>query len=244
MSTNTKIGDNRVGSIKTATELLPLFSVLALILVSVFNIGYFSNIGLHFLGLIDFTNLVYSFGLVFGGLILFANFIGAALDILLRLARDGQGVKISLKWLHAGAIVLAIGATALICLPKELRPPFFGTHAYTTFISSIVFVWAMLKSVLRYKSTRKIKFSEVILSVLTLLVADLSVGKAVSDHQVSQQSQHYTVTTKSGVMVGMNLVRSSSSGFVVAKHGTISFISKDEVKRISSESAHRTATLP
>ncbi|MEA2876881.1 MAG: hypothetical protein QOF14_2077 [Hyphomicrobiales bacterium] len=44
----------------------PLVTVASLAIVSVFNVGYFSVIGLHFVGVMDLTNIVYSIGLVFG----------------------------------------------------------------------------------------------------------------------------------------------------------------------------------
>jgi hypothetical protein len=44
----------------------PHISVAAFALGAVFNIGYYSEIGLHFIGTADLTNLVYSAGLVFG----------------------------------------------------------------------------------------------------------------------------------------------------------------------------------
>src|SRR4051794_16354740 len=42
---------------------LPAISLLALASLSFFNIGYFWRIGLHFLGVTDLSNIVYSFGL-------------------------------------------------------------------------------------------------------------------------------------------------------------------------------------
>jgi hypothetical protein len=44
----------------------PIIAASALAIVSVFNIGYFSVIGLHFMGVMDVSNIVYSVGLVFG----------------------------------------------------------------------------------------------------------------------------------------------------------------------------------
>jgi hypothetical protein len=44
----------------------PVITVSALAVVSVFNIGYFSILGLHFIGVMDLSNIVYSVGLVFG----------------------------------------------------------------------------------------------------------------------------------------------------------------------------------
>src|SRR5258705_6089135 len=43
----------------------PVVTVAALAVVSVFNIGYFTTIGLHFIGVMDLSNIVYAVGLVY-----------------------------------------------------------------------------------------------------------------------------------------------------------------------------------
>src|SRR5690242_7124422 len=47
----------------------PIIAAAALAIVSVFNIGYFTIIGLHFIGVMDLSNIVYAIGLVFGVMI-------------------------------------------------------------------------------------------------------------------------------------------------------------------------------
>ena len=44
----------------------PLLTVASLAIVSTFNIGYFSVIGIHFIGVMDLSNIVYAIGLVMG----------------------------------------------------------------------------------------------------------------------------------------------------------------------------------
>jgi hypothetical protein len=43
---------------------LPAITGVAILVLSIFNIGYFSKIGLHFLGVMDLTNLVYSLSFI------------------------------------------------------------------------------------------------------------------------------------------------------------------------------------
>lgn len=43
---------------------LPAITGAALFVLSIFNIGYFSKIGLHFIGVMDLTNLVYSLSFI------------------------------------------------------------------------------------------------------------------------------------------------------------------------------------
>src|ERR1043166_1120324 len=66
---------------------VPLASILAVALVSIFNIGYFTRVGLHFLGVMDISNLVYPIGLVFAILLgLFSSASGIDLTYLRNLA--------------------------------------------------------------------------------------------------------------------------------------------------------------
>jgi hypothetical protein len=41
----------------------PAITLIAVAAFSIFNIGYFWKVGIHFLGVLDFSNLVYTFGL-------------------------------------------------------------------------------------------------------------------------------------------------------------------------------------
>src|SRR6476620_11829429 len=47
-------------------KMLPAAATIAVASLSMFNVGYFWKIGLHFLGIVDWNNIVYSFGLAFG----------------------------------------------------------------------------------------------------------------------------------------------------------------------------------
>jgi len=49
--------------LESLSKALQPISLLAIVTLSIFNLGYFWKIGLHFLGLMDFSNIVYSFGL-------------------------------------------------------------------------------------------------------------------------------------------------------------------------------------
>lgn len=224
-----------VSELKKFSDLLPSLSIISLVLVSVFNIGYFSNIGLHFLGLIDLTNIVYSIGLVFGGLIVVANLLGTIIDILIKLARDVDAVDNLRRGLRLIIGTFALIATIVVSLSPSYRPDFFTVEAYFFVLFSLLFIWALVAILLRYMPSGKIKFSEMMVGMIALVSADLSAGKAVASQQISQPKQFYTFFTKSGVVYGLNLIRSSSSGFIVAKDQAISFLSKDEVKAIRSE---------
>lgn len=208
----------------------------ALVLVSIFNIGYFSDIGLHFLGLIDFTNIVYSVGLVFGGLVAATNFLFGGMDILLKFARDDESAKRVYRHIRIVAVTGLLILTVLTLLPKAYRITSLDTRLYFTIVFSSIFSLVVFRILLRVKQRQPQKLSECVLAILALASADVSLGKLVANRQITQHSQAYTITTKSGTLYGVTLIRSSSSGFIVSYEGRISFISKDEVKFIRSES--------
>ena len=47
-------------------RILPVAATIAVASLAAFNVGYFWKMGLHFLGTVDFNNIVYSFGLTIG----------------------------------------------------------------------------------------------------------------------------------------------------------------------------------
>jgi hypothetical protein len=57
------------------TRFVPAISLLAAAALSVFNVGYFWRIGLHYIGLADLSNVIYSLGLATVILALIAFFI-------------------------------------------------------------------------------------------------------------------------------------------------------------------------
>ena len=46
------------------TKVASFATLAVLVLTALFNVGYFYEIGFHFIGVIDISNVVYAFGLV------------------------------------------------------------------------------------------------------------------------------------------------------------------------------------
>ena len=61
------------------TTAIPLLSAIALAILTVFNVGYFSKVGLRFSGIVDLSNMVYSFALAFGAVGLIVALCGRGL---------------------------------------------------------------------------------------------------------------------------------------------------------------------
>jgi hypothetical protein len=143
------------------STLLPSISVAALVLVSIFNIGYFSNIGLHFLGLIDLTNIVYSVGLVFGGLVVAINLLATMLEVILKLAKDEAATTAVSRWLLVALAALATMAT--IWLSMQPSGASDASETYAAVLLSLVLVWAAAKVLLRFKTRNEVRFSEILI---------------------------------------------------------------------------------
>jgi hypothetical protein len=60
---------------------------------------------------------------------------------------------------------LALAATILISLPVAYRPAFFTVQVYVTILFSLLFIWAVIKILLRYKSESALRFSEIMIGL-------------------------------------------------------------------------------
>lgn len=75
------LGDEMFARVASA---LPVLSVLTLAVLTVFNLGYFWTIGLHFLGLVDLSNFVYSIGLALTSLFFVGQLLYSVVTIQLK----------------------------------------------------------------------------------------------------------------------------------------------------------------
>lgn len=213
------------------TKALPILSAAALVVLAVFNIGYFSRVGQHFLGVIDISNIVYSFGLVFGVIGLIGAFIG--FDFM-----DYAGDK-SLDYNRAFQVTLAlkVGAVVLFIfsfIAMYFEWPYFGSDGFLAFSSFILAGVQGLHGYVRFNSQDKVLPSDYLLTIFIGMLAIACAGRAVAQSQIASAFS-YTVMTKDDVKKAVRIVRSSSAGFIVASEGAISFIPTGEIKLISAD---------
>jgi hypothetical protein len=125
-------------------QYLPSASVAAVILASVFNVGYFLPIGLHFLGVMDFSNVVYSLGLAF-------LFVLAAIGVAPTLAEVGidriiafQKTKIAVLLVLLYAVCFMGSLIAAVLMFAEVIPTekFLGLRV-TNFVVITVFLFGL-----------------------------------------------------------------------------------------------------
>jgi hypothetical protein len=257
---------DRISMLTNVLGLWPHTSVAAFALAAVFNIGYYSEIGLHFIGTADLTNLVYSAGLVFGFLlpVILGAFYFA--DWLIKYSRNPHPhIKIA-KTL--GAVTLVIGASPFIIvvvptgilqmvqnLAQTFSPWWSATLAQTfspwwaAAFLSIASISFFIADYIRFQ-LRKIYSPRNGLLMVVTLSAIFSIGKVVAHNQISSaqcyqivtkegtiSDKEGTISDKEGTISEVRLVRTSTMGFIIAVNGRITFLSAGEVRRINAENA-------
>jgi hypothetical protein len=195
-------------------------SLAVVAILSLFNIGYFWKIGLQFLGLLDLSNLVYSFGLsltalCIGGFITsFAMRFGTSSARQISIAVVGGALSVWGIWsftprtlepqlLENGAILIGfiLGASAL---GNRLRTqPESGDWRY---LSTLGLIW---------------------------LGVAFQAGCFQAALDLSTRFK-YDVSTKSGVISNARILRASSPGLLLTVDGKIRFVPQGEVRDIQS----------
>jgi hypothetical protein len=226
--------------------LIPSISILTVALLSVFTVGYFSKIGLHFLGVIDVSNLVYSFGLIFGVLTIFASFINGDTALWIRrLARDEDFLSFLVKAWNRVVLPSYVFFLFAHLLPKHpWNPTLFATDSFV--FSVMVLAGLLLLAIIytRHVAQNEILGAEVAGAIFIAVLAVYNGGRMQADIEASSTKSLYTVSLKAKAPVqkgsadqikDVRIVRSSSNGFIVAIGGFISFIPKEEVAWIEAQ---------
>lgn len=196
-------------------------STLSLAIVStlaVFNIGYFWKIGIHFLGLIDISNLVYSLGIA-----LTALSIGAAITTLV--------ARTKMVWLQL--LLTAIGGTLSTWGIIHFQPRTLDPQLSQNFAILIGFIlpWAAYTSrVIALAGAPR--WSNLAWIALGWWAVIFQAGICQVSVELADRFL-YIVNTKTGVIENARILRSSSAGFLLAVNGRISFIPQGEIKAVS-----------
>jgi len=213
------------------TAVIPVVSAAALAMLTVFNIGYFSKVGIHFLGVVDLTNLVYSFGLAFGAIALIFSFIGFdSFDYAGKRTLDYKKMMgVTLAFKCAGGALFSV---AFVAMFSEWK--FFGTDAFLSFAAFICALSFGLHGYARFKAEGRALPSDYLLPVAILALCITYAGRAVAESQLTSDYT-YTITTKDASLKNIRIIRTSSMGFLIAIDRLISFVPSSEVKRIQSD---------
>lgn len=223
---------------------IPQITVGAVVSVAIFNIGYFSKLGIHFLGVMDISNIVYSFGLIFGlGIVLVQFLQGFALVHLFNFVKRPTAKEVF--WRFSRRVLLP----ALICLSvvmlliaSRLLPPQFlpeGTlrwDAIIAFYFALILSWGMVSTLVNYHLEPK---GFVPLDIATTIIVSISlvfyVGRAVAAYEAFDNPFLYQLAMKNNITLDVRIVRSSSMGFIVVENGFLLFLPRDQVFEVRSK---------
>ncbi|MGJ4995711.1 hypothetical protein ACQR0Z_14895 [Bradyrhizobium sp. HKCCYLS3077] len=186
--------------------------------LAIFNVGYFWKIGIHFLGLIDISNLVYSLGVS-----LTAISIGGAITAIV--------VRASSAWLQI--LLAGIGATVstwgiVYFQPRTLDPQLPQNFAI---LIGFILPWAAFTGRLIALDHAQ-KWSNLAWVGLGWWTIIFQAGICQVSIELADRFM-YVVNTKAGVIVDARILRSSSAGLLLVVDKRITFIPQGEIRAVS-----------
>lgn len=226
---------NTPSGLSRATAYVPAVTVVSLFILAVFNIGYFSKIGLHFLGVMDFSNLVYSFSFIVAIITgsVSISLWGGYFEWLQNHAQDRTGRK-KILWCFIGLVVFVgmVIATIYIFFPQFAPKQFLSDRLAAGFFV-IAAVLLLLVEYADYQKRSKFEVSELFVSFVISFFAIYYLGRAVAEYEIYTVKTTYEFKLKDLVqpIVG-KILRSSSTGFIIYVDDRIMFLPQGEIKRV------------
>lgn len=220
----------------SAIRRVPELSVAAVLLTAIFNVGFFAEVGLHFIGTMDFTNFVYSFALVFSILFAFFQSTFSFAHDFLRLSADPQKAWLKLRvwYLVALGVIVAVYGGAMFA-PTRYVP---NLLLITNPLGQTTFWWllAIMQIVAGYLWVKLGIFTlaDVGYVAFPIIAAVAALGKSVAYNQIFS-TQRYTVVTHSSTINHAALVRTSPAGFLIAFDGTMAYYPTSEIRSVTAE---------
>ena len=213
------------------TKVVSIATIVALYLTALFNVGYFAFIGYHFIGVVDVSNIVYTFGLV---LLFIAVFLLLGTIISLALGLFGLFAEVSPKLKTAAKPVSAVAVLMLLSYAlfglKEDEFLVFG--AIFAPIGGVVLAW------LAYSSSISGKIFEAaaaaLSSFIVISLGILIMGLTIARYQIHGPVQRYDIFTNTTDFLNVRVLRSSSSGFLFYHDGRMVFLPSGEIKKVIS----------
>jgi hypothetical protein len=220
--------DGNLVMIDKAVKYLSMLSFAVLYLTALFNIGYFLFVGIHFIGVIDVSNIVYTFALIFMFLIIFLM-LGSLLEFLFRRIGD---LGIPLNYIPASlriatGFVLIVAALIGFAFLATQKPKGYPAVLFL-FVGTILAIAAYKQ----WKKTNVVEFGLIGGSIVFTSFGVLVVGAAIAQQQRDNPLIHYDVITKSGSFNDVRIMRSSSSGVIFAQDSRMIFVPSGEIRLI------------
>jgi hypothetical protein len=212
------------------TRYFPVGALTAVLVATLFNVGYFSVVGLHFIGVMDLSNVVYSFALAFTAV----SGVGALGYILGSFSASLELDRIiGQRRLYAIAFAGLLLVLLIYFLNTEFDPErklFFGLIIAAAVVANIGY--------LAYSRWHIRKRDYIVIGAATLIgaVGIVLFGALQGLRQAYSTDITYDVVTKQGAITGVRMIRTSSSGILFSKDQTIIFMPASEISAISLDS--------
>jgi hypothetical protein len=216
---------------------IPAITIIALFILAVFNIGYFSRIGLHFLGVMDFSNLVYSFSFV---VMIVAGSLGASLwgdylETLVKYSSTFEGRK-RILWAVGAFLFTIVAILAVIHFYfPQIEPKHFLSDRLVALVSCAAAIILLAVEYADFKKYHRVGISGGGLTLILSILALYYLGRAVAEHQIYTVKTTYEFEVKDRYLpiIG-KILRSSSVGFVIFTDDRILFLPQGEIKRVTA----------
>jgi hypothetical protein len=213
-------------------------TIVGLYLTAIFNIGYFYVIGYHFIGVIDISNVVYTFGLIVLFLIIFLTLVGLLVAGCVALYEQ------SLFWSQTarkvlGSLLALVLLALLVLLLWLIAPEMYPAEAHvsaTGLISPLVGIALGIAAYVKWKKDGS-SFPDwrlIWASFILVSIGMIVIGGLIAKQQVSSDVVQYDIISKTGTFSDVRIVRSSSSGFIFSQLGRVMFVPMGEVRLVSA----------
>jgi hypothetical protein len=204
------------------TRYISALSLAVVTTLSILNIGYFWKIGLPFLGLIDFSNLVYSLGVSLT--VIFVAGVIASMAV----RKDATPVHV----LTTAVIGSAISLIGIFRVSFRSLDPQLSDNSLI--LIGFVMGGSALASRVWGKPEARSDWRNLAVLGLGWSAIAFQAGVCQAALDLSDRFK-YSVSTKSGVIDNARILRSSSSGFLLAVDGKIRFVPHGEIKDVTSQ---------
>jgi hypothetical protein len=214
--------------LENVSKYWPFITLCAVAFVSVFNMGYFTIVGYHFIGVMDLSNVVYPVGLVLCLAIPALAFF--PLDFVEQLRRAAKHPDAMTKFSGPGKVVFGI---VMVFFSVGL----FITDRFLSLMTlfAICFSFATLTGTIGAYILWQQKKSWTVLAtpVGAALLTTLWIGATFAQHEALYSKRTYKFQTKEAEYLEARIVRASSNGFIISHDKKFIFVPSGEVKQIS-----------
>lgn len=204
----------------TAGASLIFFSALFM-----FQLGFFQHIGFGFLGLIGASELLINATLIIPPV------VGIIVGLVMGIDKFGEFVDNLVHVLQFRVVrVVGLFVYFAVCIYFIFTDPMMGVFVIPSFTAAIFMSLAMVHE---WRHLKTISYNRIAALVVLLGLGLLTTGWVSARNLVCCSTELYTVKTKSGLLQGVKILRSSQSGIIYSLADEIAFLSKDEIIQVS-----------